>query len=417
MFFLLRRHMGRAISKGSLTIIDVKGNAHSFGDGSGSEIKVRLASRSLYWKLIVYPDLYAGEAYMNGTMVIETGSIYELLDLIASQIGYADKNSWTLVDKMRTFVRRLAHINSLGRARRNVAHHYDLSDEFYGLFLDRDKQYSCAYFEHPGQSLDDAQPAKKRHIAAKLALEPGMRVLDIGSGWGGLALYLAEFFDVNVVGVTLSTKQYNVSRQRVSDRGLDDKIDIRLQDYRLLDETFDRVVSVGMFEHLGSAGQAEFFYKIRKLMNKDAVALLHSIGRPFGPCATSAWMKKYIFPGGYIPAFSEIMPIIEQAGLYICDAEILRMHYVRTLREWRNRFIAHRDMAKKIYDERFCRMWEFYLASSEMAFRHQALNVFQLQMTKHQNALPLTRDYIFEEETRLRRIDQKDNRAKLVSSG
>ena len=416
MFSLLRRYLSGMVKKGALTVIGADGAKHEFGNGAGPDVRVRLTDRSLYWKLAIYPDLFAGEAYMDGTLVMERGSIYDLLSLITSQIGCGEKNSWTLVDRMRFFARRRVRMNLVGRAQKNVAHHYDLSGEIYDLFLDRDRQYSCAYFEHPDQSLDDAQLAKKRHLAAKLVLRPGMRILDIGSGWGGLALYLAEVYDVEVVGVTLSEEQHKLSCQRVSNRGLQDKIDIRLLDYRLVDEKFDRIVSVGMFEHVGINHYPEFFRKVRELLKDDGIAVLHSIGRPLGPSATSSWIEKYIFPGGYIPALSEVQPVVEQTGLYLCDVEVLRLHYARTLHEWRTRFVDHWDKAKEIYDERFCRMWEFYLAGAEMSFRHHVLNVFQIQMTKHQDTLPITRDYMIEEETKLRRIDQKSRRFKSMSS-
>jgi cyclopropane-fatty-acyl-phospholipid synthase len=414
MFFLLHRPLAAVVTRGSLTVIDAAGAAHEFGDGVGDAVCVRIADRSLYWKLAVHPDLYIGEAYMNGTLVMERGSIYELFDLILSQIDYGRKDGWTLVDRLRTVARRLGRMNPVDRSRRNVAHHYDLSGELYDLFLDRDRQYSCAYFEHPDQSLDDAQLAKKRHIAAKLALRPGMRVLDIGSGWGGLAIYLAEVYDVSVVGVTLSEEQHRLSRQRVASRGLEHRVDIRLLDYRLLDETFDRIVSVGMFEHVGLHHLPEFFQRLRDLLEDDGVALLHSIGRSGEPAATSAWIRKYIFPGGYIPALSEVQPAIEQSGLYLCDVELLRLHYARTLREWRRRFVNHWDKAKDIYDERFCRMWEFYLATSEISFRHHGLNNFQVQLTKRQGTLPITRDYMLAEESRLRGVDQEIRRPKVL---
>ena len=416
MFCVLHRYLSGMVKKGTLTIIDADGAMHEFGDGTGSQVCVRLTDRSLYWKLAVYPDLFAGEAYMDGTLVMERGSIYDLFNLIASQIDYGQKDSWTFIDRVRTLGRRMVRMSSVEGAQEKIAHHYDLSGKIYDLFLDRDRQYSCAYFEYPDQSLDDAQLAKKRHLAAKLVLRPGMRVLDIGSGWGGLALYLAEVYDVSVVGVTLSEEQHKLSLQRVHGRGLQDKVDIRLLDYRLLDEKFDRIVSVGMFEHVGINHYPEFFSKVRELLKDDGVAVLHSIGRPLGPSATSSWIKKYIFPGGYIPALSETQPIVEQSGFYLCDVEVLRLHYAQTLHEWRKRFVDHWDKAKEIYDERFCRMWEFYLATSEVSFRHHGLNVFQIQMTKRQDSLPITRDYITEEEARLRRIDQKSRRFKSMPS-
>ncbi len=286
----------------------------------------------------------------------------------------------------------------MGKAKANVAHHYDLSGALYDLFLDRDRQYSCAYFETPTASLEDAQLAKKRHLAAKLQIKPGMKVLDIGSGWGGLGLYLAETCGAEVVGVTLSEEQHKLSNERARQRGVADRVQFRLLDYRQLNERFDRIVSVGMFEHVGVGHYKEFFAKCRALLKDDGVAVLHSINRSDGPGATSAWIKKYIFPGGYAPALSEVVPHIERQGLYVTDIEILRLHYAQTLREWRRRFADHRERALAIYDERFCRMWEFYLAGSEAPSAIGGMNNFQIQFSRSQHALPLTRDYMLEAE-------------------
>jgi cyclopropane-fatty-acyl-phospholipid synthase len=304
--------------------------------------------------------------------------------------------------------------NPVGKAKSNVAHHYDLSGSLYDLFLDRDRQYSCAYFESDDGSLEDAQLAKKRHLAAKLDIKPGMKVLDIGSGWGGLGLYIAEICGAEVTGVTLSEEQHKLSNDRALQRGVSDRVKFLLKDYRHLDQKFDRIVSVGMFEHVGVGHFKEFFTKVNGLLKDDGVAVLHSINRSDGPGATSAWIKKYIFPGGYIPALSEVLPHIEKAGLYVTDVEILRLHYAKTLREWYLRFADHRDRAKELYDERFCRMWEFYLAASECAFRFAGMNNFQIQFVKNQHSLPLTRNYIFQEEERLRAIDSKLPRFKTV---
>ncbi len=415
MFSLLQNALNRMVKAGNLIVTDADGTDHRFGDETGKVIHVQINDPSLYRKLALNPDLHTGEAYMNGKLVMKSGEIYDLLNLVASQIDYGRPESWNPVDRLRYYLRTIASFNPIHRAQKNVAHHYDLSGSFYDLFLDRDRQYSCAYFENASQSLEDAQLAKKRHIAAKLALEPGMRVLDIGSGWGGLALYLAEMCDVEVTGVTLSEEQHKLSRQRVKNRGLEKRIDIRLKDYRLLDEKFDRIVSVGMFEHVGLSHFDEFFGQTRSLLIQDGAALIHTIGRPHGPAATSQWIQKYIFPGGYIPSFSEMQPAIERCGLYTCDVEVLRVHYAETLKAWRKRFLNHWDEAAEIYDERFCRMWEFYLAASEMSFRQEGLNIFQVQLSTHQNVLPLTRDYMVEAENRLRESDQKSRRLKSIS--
>ncbi|MEW6257283.1 MAG: cyclopropane-fatty-acyl-phospholipid synthase family protein, partial [Pseudomonadota bacterium] len=300
-------------------------------------------------------------------------------------------------------LRRLAQFNPPERARRNVAHHYDLDGRLYALFLDGDRQYSCAYFEAAGQSLDDAQLAKKRLIAAKLRLDrPGLNTLDVGCGWGGLSLYLAEMAGARMTGVTLSTEQLGIATARAQERGLGDRIDFRLEDYRALEGRFDRIVSVGMFEHVGVQHFRAFFRKARDLLTDDGVMLLHSIGRSDGPGVTNPWIAKYIFPGGYIPSLSEVIPVIEQAGLVITDVEILRLHYAETLKAWRERFRARREEAVRLTDERFCRMWDFYLAASEMAFRHQGMMVFQIQLARRQEAVPLTRAYIADAEARLR---------------
>jgi cyclopropane-fatty-acyl-phospholipid synthase len=286
-----------------------------------------------------------------------------------------------------------------------VAHHYDLDGQLYALFLDADRQYSCAYFETPDQSLDDAQLAKKRHLAAKLLIAPGQRVLDIGSGWGGLALYLAETAGGRVTGITLSQEQLALARVRAAERGLSGTAEFRLQDYRDVPDKFDRIVSVGMFEHVGVGFYEAFFRKCAALMEEDGVMVLHSIGRSEGPNVTNPWIAKYIFPGGYIPALSEVLPAIERAGLLTTDIEILRLHYAETLKAWRERFLAHREAVERLYDARFVRMWEFYLAASEMAFREQDMMVFQVQLTKRQGVVPTTRDYIARETQRLRALE------------
>jgi cyclopropane-fatty-acyl-phospholipid synthase len=282
-----------------------------------------------------------------------------------------------------------------------VAHHYDLDGRLYSLFLDADRQYSCGYFETPDTSLDDAQLAKKRHLAAKLILDRKQRVLDIGCGWGGLGLYLAELGGADVTGVTLSQEQHAVANGRAAEKGLSDRARFLLQDYRDLHQPFERIVSVGMFEHVGVGHYEAFFQKCAELLDNDGVMVLHSIGRSEGPGVTNPWIAKYIFPGGYIPALSEVLPVIERAGLLVTDIEILRLHYAETLKAWRERFLAHRDDAERIYEPRFARMWEFYLAASEMSFREQNMMVMQIQLTKRQGVVPITRDYIMHEERRL----------------
>ena len=415
MFFSLRRVFAHIVRSGHLTLLEPGGKRFAFGDGTGDEVAIRVHDSRTAFRLVLDPDLAVGEAYMDGGLTVERGTIYDFLALVFSNAATVEPPAGVKFPlQLRVALRRLHQRNPVRLARRNVAHHYDIDGRIYELFLDRDRQYSCAYFESPDRSLEDAQQAKKRHLAAKLAIEPGMRVLDIGSGWGGLALYLAEACGAEVVGVTLSQEQHALSVQRAAQTGLSGRAGFRLMDYREIEGTFDRVVSVGMFEHVGIGHYREFFGKLQSLLAPDGAAVLHSICRSDGPNATSAWTKKYIFPGGYIPALSEIVPAIEKSGLYLTDIEVLRLHYARTLREWRQRFADHRDIARRLKDERFCRMWEFYLAASEFAFRWSGMNNVQIQMCRHQHALPVTRDYMQREESRLRGQDAGRPRLKSV---
>lgn len=408
----LRITLKRLIRIGSLRIADASGSWHEFGDGSGEPVAVRFADRLLEWQLLIDPHLVLGEAFMDGRLTVERGSIYKFLYLSCSNIEQPGSPGWLhYMYWLRYLTRRFQQFNPLSRAKRNVAHHYDLDSGLYDLFLDEDKQYSCAYFETPDATLEQAQIAKKRHIAAKMDLQPGQRVLDIGSGWGGMALTLAETHDVRVTGITLSEHQHAISCERAARRGLSRAVEFRLQDYRLLDEHFNRIVSVGMFEHVGIVHYDKFFQLIRDLLTDDGVALLHTIGRYDPPAVTNPWIAKYIFPGGYIPSLSEILPSIERARLYVTDIEVLRLHYAETLRIWRERFLANRDQAAKLYDERFCRMWEFYLAVSEAGFRTQDLEVFQIQLAKKKENLPITRDYMFGREHEYRESEQRVARA------
>ncbi len=334
---------------------------------------------------------------MDGTLTVEDGTIYDFLDLIGLNLGSGRINSWDKwFMRYETLCRTFQQANPLRAAQTHVAHHYDLSGELYDLFLDDDRQYSCGYFPEKGMTLEEGQEAKKRHIAAKLCLEPGQKVLDIGSGWGGLGLYLAQLEEVEVTGVTLSSEQYKMSLQRAVEAGLADQVCFHLRDYREEDGTYDRIVSVGMFEHVGIPHYGEFFEKIAGLLRDDGVALLHTIADRGVPVACNPWIRKYIFPGGYCPSLSVVLPFIERAGLWVTDVEILRLHYAETLRHWRTRFMINRQRVSELYDERFCRMWEFYLAGSEVAFRRMGLMVAQIQLTKTVDATPLTRDYMVE---------------------
>jgi cyclopropane-fatty-acyl-phospholipid synthase len=413
---VLQAMLKRLIRRGCLRITFSDGMTRAFGDGSGDVVHITLKNSVAERRIALDPDLGLGECYMDGSLEMTQGTIYDLLALALSNTERMQGNALhKAVHAARTALRRVNQHNPVGKAKENVAHHYDLSGKLYELFLDRDQQYSCAYFEHEGVSLEEAQLAKKRHLAAKLGIEPGMRVLDIGSGWGGLGLYLAEVCGAQVTGVTLSEEQHAVSSRRAAERGMADRASFLLKDYRLLEGTFDRIVSVGMFEHVGVGHFSEFFAKAKSLLKPNGVAVLHSINRSDGRGATSAWISKYIFPGGYVPALSEVLPEIETAGLYVTDVEILRLHYAKTIQHWRQRFEASRQAARSLYDERFCRMWDFYLAASECAFRFGGMNNFQIQFTQSQHALPLTRDYIAQAEEQLRQREQ-ESRLKVVSA-
>jgi cyclopropane-fatty-acyl-phospholipid synthase len=394
------------VRRGTIRVTTADGSTFVFGDGTGKPVAVRFLTSAAQRAMMLDPELKLGEAYMDGTLVVEEGSIADVLAVLLAQDRSGKPPPWARLQWwLRYWHRRLQQFNPPRRAQRNVAHHYDLNGQLYSLFLDADQQYSCGYFESPDQTLDDAQLAKKRHLAAKLLLERGKRVLDIGCGWGGLALYLAQTGGARVAGITLSQEQLARARTRAAESGLANAVEFRLQDYRDVPDSFDRIVSVGMFEHVGVGFYDAFFGKCASLLVDDGVMLLHSIGRSEGPNVTNPWIAKYIFPGGYIPALSEVLPAIERAGLLVTDIEILRLHYAETLKAWRERFLAHREGVEKLYDARFVRMWEFYLASSEMSFREQALMVFQIQLTKRQGIVPMTRDYIMREEARLRALE------------
>ncbi|MDJ0896491.1 MAG: cyclopropane-fatty-acyl-phospholipid synthase family protein [Alphaproteobacteria bacterium] len=396
--------LSRGVRRGRLEVIDWRGDRRKFGSGGDPRVVVRLHDRSLAWRLFCNPWLAVGEAYVDGTLTVEEGTVYDLVDLAMVNFGHMARHP---VQQALTHIdyglRWLRQWNPIGRAQRNVAHHYDLSRELFALFLDDSLQYSCAYFAHPGMSLEQAQCAKLRHIAAKLRLKPGMRVLDIGSGWGALGFYLAEVADVEVLGVTLSKEQLDVARARAEERGLADRVRFELSDYRLVRGRFDRIVSVGMFEHVGVRHYDEFFGHVERLLNSEGVALLHAIGRRDGPGVTNPWIRKYIFPGGYIPALSEVLTAVEHTGLWTTDVEILRLHYAETLSAWRRNFEANRKKITRLYDERFCRMWEFYLVGSEASFRRNLTMVFQMQLSRSIDALPLTRNYMIDGERRLAR--------------
>ena len=394
---LLSRLLERTVRVGTLEVIGADGARHVFSGAPGPEVTVRLHDRALHHKLFFHPGLYVGEAYMDGTLTIEKGTLSDFVEIAAINLGFAHTYPvYSAYERLSRLFRGWQQYSPVGRTRSYVAHHYDLPDRFYDLFLDRDRQYSCAYFQPTGDDLETAQINKQRHLAAKLLLDSGQRVLDIGSGWGGLALYLARLGDGHVTGLTLSIEQKKVAVRRAHEAGLAGQVRFLALDYREETGIYDRIVSVGMFEHVGVNHYPEFFAKVRDLLAEDGVCVLHSIGRMAGPSTTSAWLRKYIFPGGYSPALSEVLPAVENSGLWITDLEVLRLHYAETLRAWRHRFQVNRDRIAELFDERFCRMWEFYLALSEAAFRHGDHFVFQMQLAKRRDAVPLTRDYITE---------------------
>ena len=403
---LLQFVLASIVRTGSLRVTTARGRSFTLGDGTGNPAAVRMKTTWALLSVLLDPELRLGEAYMDGTLAIEDGTLADFLAIAMSQNGAARLPPMAGPLFLARFVRRrLQQLNRRGRARKNVAHHYDLDGRLYSLFLDADRQYSCGYFEDRDQSLDDAQLAKKRHLAAKLLARAGQQVLDIGCGWGGLTLYLAEMCGASVRGITLSQEQLALSRARAEEKNLDHAVDFRLEDYRDVVGRFDRIVSVGMFEHVGLGFYETYFRKCADLLADDGVMVLHSIGRSEGPSITNPFIAKYIFPGGYIPALSEVVRAVERAGLLVTDVEVLRLHYAETLKAWRERFLAHSEEVERLYDARFARMWEFYLASSEMAFRHQNMMVMQIQLTKVQGVVPMTRDYIGREEQRLRAIE------------
>ncbi|MBK45616.1 MAG: SAM-dependent methyltransferase [Roseovarius sp.] len=395
-FDRMLRHLFR---EGRLHVTFPDGARRSYGPGGGPEIAVALRDPSLPRRIVLSPDLGVGEGYMDGTLTIGDDDLYGFLSLAIANIARQGQPAFRRpLEALRWLKRRWDQFNPVPRARANVAHHYDLSGELYDLFLDADRNYSCAYFARPDMTLEEAQEAKKRHIAKKLLIEPGMTVLDIGSGWGGLGLTLARDFGAEVTGVTLSREQHAMANTRAREAGLSDKVRFELMDYRDVTGTFDRIVSVGMFEHVGVPHYDTYFATVERLLKPDGIALIHFIGRAGPPGATSPWITKYIFPGGYCPAMSEAVAAIERHRLVTTDVEVWRLHYAETLREWRRRFEANIERARALYDDRFCRMWRYYLIASELTFRLSDQVVFQFQMSPKQDAVPLTRDYLYRDE-------------------
>ncbi len=402
------------MTRGRINLVQPNGGRQAIGPGGGNELTVRLADLRVAFDIARKPRLAFGEAYMDGRLIIEDGTILDLLEMIVGANRWEDGGQGrALLKKGKIKVlKKLFRRNDAKRSRRNVAHHYDLKDELYELFLDGDRQYSCAYFTDPDNSLEQAQSDKKAHIAAKLYLKPGMRVLDIGSGWGGTALYLNRVADVDVLGITLSEEQLKVARRRADEAGVADRVKFELIDYRHLSGTFDRIVSVGMFEHVGAAHYEEFFGKCRDLLADDGVMLLHTIGKLGSAGAPDPFTDKWIFPGYHLPSLSQMCAASEKVRMIASDVETLRLHYAYTLRHWLKRANASRDEIVAMYDERFFRMWEFYLAGGIVMFESGAACNYQVQYIRDRNAIPITRDYMTEAEQRYRAIDTSPASAK-----
>ena len=386
--------LGKIIKVGNLTWISPNGELNTYGDGSGEPIRIRTTNSFSELKFLMDPSVHFGESYMNGSLIVEEGQIHDFLKLIFLNTN-SEIDHWVM--KLSKIVRKIQNkirtSNYISKSKHNVAHHYDLSDKLYELFLDPDRQYSCAYFNSPNDTLEQAQINKKELISKKLLLEEGQSVLDIGCGWGGMAAHIYKKSNANVVGVTLSEEQVTYAKQRKIDEKLD-KVEYRLQDYRNVNETYDRIVSVGMFEHVGTSHYQEFFNKVYDLLNDTGVALIHTIGRLTEPTNNDPWIEKYIFPGGYIPALSETMFRVEKSGLTLADVQVLKFHYAETLKRWRYNFYDNIDKVKELYDEKFCRMWDFYLSSSQASFEEAGLVVFQLQLSKQKKTVPDKRDYL-----------------------
>ena len=389
--------LNNLIKDDGFILIDANNNKHLIGSPKKEKpITLKILDKSLHSKLLILPDLYFGEAYTNGSIVIENGTLTEFLDLALKNIGRGETNSFNAaINKIRGTYRFLTNFNIKKKSKSNVAHHYDISEKLYDLFLDEKRQYSCAYFKKDNDTLEEAQNNKIDHIIKKLNLKPNQKVLDIGSGWGTLALEIAKKSKCEVIGVTLSENQYKFSIEKAKANGLENQVQFRLTDYRDLNEKFDRIVSVGMFEHVGRKFYSTYFNSVSKLLNEDGVALIHTIGSVNPPRAPHPWITKYIFPGGYTPSLSEVVKPIENSGLMLSDIEVWRMHYCHTLRNWKERFLSKREQVLEMFDEKFFRMWEFYLAGCEMAFKWGDQVVFQMQLIKKHSAVPNTRDYIY----------------------
>ncbi|WP_116085864.1 cyclopropane-fatty-acyl-phospholipid synthase family protein [Tropicimonas sp. IMCC34011] len=399
---ILDRMLRGLMKIGRLDVTFPDGSVRHYGQAQATAdriVRVTIHDETLPRRICLNADLGLGEGYVDGGLTIEDDDIYGLLELATVNAARPDQPAWRDLDlRLRRLRRGLQQYAPKTTARKNVSHHYDLSGELYDLFLDEDKQYSCAYFRSPDDTLEEAQAQKKKHIAEKLRIEPGMRILDIGCGWGGMGLTLARDYGATVLGVTLSTEQQKVAAARAKAAGLEDRVEFRLTDYREVTGAFDRIVSVGMFEHVGVPQYETYFRKVYDLLDTDGIALIHTIGRTAPPGGTSPWIQKYIFPGGYVPALSEVAKAVESTPLWTTDVEIWRLHYAETLRHWYERFMANADRAEELYDARFVRMWRYYLIASELGFREHRQCVFQVQLARRKDAVPLTRDYLYRDD-------------------
>ena len=394
----LAKFLNKLFKEGGLVLIDANSKKYVIGKPKGNNpITLKLLDKSLHYKLLFYPDLYFGEAYSKGSLTIENGTLTEFLNMALQNIGRKETNLFSeLLNTIRGSYRYLTNFNFIKKSKMNIARHYDISDDLYDLFLDSKRQYSCAYFKNENDSLETAQNNKIDHIIKKLNLKPNQKVLDIGSGWGSLAIEIAKKTQCQVLGITLSESQFEYSKKKAKQMNMGNQVEFRLCDYREVKEKFDRIISVGMFEHVGRKFYRTFFNKIQAILKDDGIALLHTIGSVNPPRQPQPWITRYIFPGGYTPSLSQVTVPVEKSGLILTDLEILRMHYSHTLRHWKERFIKNRDKAIKMFDEKFFRMWEFYLTSCEIEFRWGDKIVFQLQLTKELHTAPNTRDYIYQ---------------------
>ena len=394
----LARFLNKIFKKNGFILIDANGNQFIIGTPESEQpIKVKILDKKLHYKLLFHPDLYLGEAYTDGQLIIENGTLTDFLDLALMNIGRSEFNIISyLINKFRGSYRYLTNFNFIKKSKMNVSHHYDISDDLYDLFLDPKRQYSCAYFKNDDDSLETAQNNKIQHIIKKLNIKPNQKILDIGCGWGSLAMDIAKSAQCEVTGITLSENQFNYCVKKAKELNLENQLTFKLMDYRELNEKFDRIVSVGMFEHVGRKFYNKFFKQIDNLLDKDGVSLIHTIGSVNPPRDPHPWITKYIFPGGYTPSLSEVTTPIEKAGLIVSDIEVLRLHYAHTLRHWKENCIKNREKIISMFDEKFFRMWEFYLAGCEMAFKWGDQVVYQFQLTKNYTSTPVTRDYIYQ---------------------